>query len=101
MDPLTVLTLASKAKEFATKKFDNLAGGMTQIGGIYGNGGGIGIQQPQQQINSAPMFKANQTNTTPGQHTFIPEPSNYVPNTDFAQRIAGKQPNKLFQFLSN
>jgi hypothetical protein len=104
MDPLTVLAIAEKAKDFTTKKVDSLAGGLTQIGGIYSAGGGFGTQPQNQQVQSAPMFQGTQTqrNNMPGQYSFLPNTSNYVPNTDFSQRVAGKQqPNKLFDFISN
>lgn len=102
MDPMAILAIAKEAKGSINDKIDGVTGGILQAGNIYGMGTGFGgTQQPIQQP-TAPSFKANQTQSSiPSQYSFMPDSSNYIPNTDFAQRVTGKQPSKLFQFLSN
>lgn len=101
MNPALIMAIAKGAKSAITDRADALASGMAQAGSIYGANGGFGGGNTQQQVEKAPMFQPSQMQSNPSnQYSFLPESSKYVPNTDFAQRVAGKQPNKLFQFLS-
>lgn len=101
MDPFLIATLAKEGKNTINDKIEGVTNGIIQAGSIYGGSpgfGGLGVQQQQQ----APMFQASQTpQSVPSQYSFLPSSSNYIPNTEFAQRVTGKQPSKLFQFLNN
>lgn len=103
MDPFLIGTLIKEGKNTINNKIGGVTSGIMQAGSIYGgNPAGLGSIGFQQQQNQAPMFQPSQTqSSTPSQYSFMPDSSNYIPNTDFAQRVTGKQPSKLFQFLSN
>jgi hypothetical protein len=95
--------IGKEIKDSINNKIGGITSGIMQAGSIYGgNPAGLGSIGFQQQQNQAPMLQPSQTQSSvPSQYSFMPDSSNYIPNTDFAQRVTGKQPSKLFQFLSN
>lgn len=105
------MAIAKEIKDSINNKIDGITGGIQQAGNIYGgNSAGLSSNTVQSQPQQVSPFPAQQTQAmgnnnssfnANGQYSFPINISSYIPNTEFAQRVSNRQPNKLFQFLSN
>ena len=95
--------IGKEIKDSINNKIGGITGGIMQAGSIYGgNPAGLGTIGNQQQQQNVPLFQPNQAQAgVSSQYSFMPDSSSYIPNTEFAQRVTGRQPNKLFEFLNN